>query len=261
VQDFLKERGASEKVEQMVCDRLQEIRDSEPLITAYKPLTIPDWSKAKTAESAMAIKELQSVVDDKNTSAADVWSRAKVALRQERSRTATAPAARRGEHDTAVMAAPAAIYKHTKALADDVGIHRLRSAIVENPEGFFEGAAAENLDNVTIEEFTRACTESVTKKLASSLSLASTANAASAAALLTAEAAEGQLVDLHKQNAALKKELEKATASQEDDIPMQTSTNNEVFAVIYYVGGRLFFPRLYFPQLYLVQKLRVEAAD
>jgi hypothetical protein len=160
VQDFLKERGASEKVEQMVCDRLQEIRDSERLITACKPLTIPDWSKAKTAESAMAIKELQSVVDDKNTSAADVWSRAKVA-RQERSGAATAPAARRGEHDTAVMAAPTAIYKHTKALADDVGIHRLRLAIVENPEGFFERAAAENLDNVTIEEFTRACTESV----------------------------------------------------------------------------------------------------
>ena len=94
-----------------------------------------------------------------------------------------------------------------------------------------------------------------------SLSLASTANAAAAAALLTAEAAEGQLADLHKQNAALKKELEKATASLEDDLPMQTSTNNEIFTVIYYVGGRLYFPRLYLPQLYLVQKLRVEAAD
>jgi hypothetical protein len=162
VQDFLKERGASEKVEQMVCDRLQEIRDSERLKTAYKPLTIPDRSKAKTAESAMAIKELQSVVDDKNTRAADVGSRAKVALRQERSGAATAPAARRGEHDTAVMAAPTAIYKHTKALADVVGIPRL--AIVENPEGSFERAEAENLDSVTIEEFTRACTESVQAK-------------------------------------------------------------------------------------------------
>ena len=50
--------------------------------------------------------------------------------------------------------------------------------------------------------------------------------------------------DLQKQNAALKKELEKATASQEDDIPMKTSTNNEIFTVIYYIGGRLLFPLL-----------------
>jgi hypothetical protein len=38
--------------------------------------------------------------------------------------------------------------------------------------------------------------------------------------------------DLQKQNAALKKELEKATASQEADIP-KTSTNNKTFTVIY----------------------------
>lgn len=38
--------------------------------------------------------------------------------------------------------------------------------------------------------------------------------------------------DLQKQNAALKKELEKATASQEADIP-NTSTNNKIFTVSY----------------------------
>ncbi len=182
VQDFLKERGASEKVEQMVCDRLQEIRDNKRLKTAYKPLTIPDSSKAKTAESAMAIKELQSVVDDKNTRAADVGSRAKVELRQERSGAATAPAARRGEHDTAVMAAPTAIYKHTKALADDVGIHRLRLAIVETPE---------NLDSVTIEEFTRACTESVQgENMGACNSTSSVHVASTAAAAITSDAAD-----------------------------------------------------------------------
>jgi hypothetical protein len=69
------------------------------------------------------------------------------------------------------------------------------------------------------------------KKLASSLSLASTANAASPAALLTAEAAQGQLADLHTQNAALKNELEKATASQDDDIPMQTSTQRDIHSL------------------------------
>ncbi len=99
------------------------------------------------------------------------------------------------------------------------------------------------------------------KKLASTLSLASTSDAVLAAALLRAEAAEGQLADLQKQNAALKKELEKATASQEDDIPMKTSTNDEIFTVIYYIGGRLFLPLLYVQQLHLAQKLWVEAAD
>ena len=38
--------------------------------------------------------------------------------------------------------------------------------------------------------------------------------------------------DLQKQNAALKKELEKATASHEADIP-KTSTNNKIFTVVY----------------------------
>ncbi len=38
--------------------------------------------------------------------------------------------------------------------------------------------------------------------------------------------------DLQKQNAALQKELEKATASQVADIP-KTSTNNKIFTVIY----------------------------
>jgi hypothetical protein len=99
--------------------------------------------------------------------------------------------------------------------------------------------------------------EDMKKKLASTLSLASTLDDVSAAALLRAEAAEGQLADLQKQNAALKNEL--ATASQKDDIPMKTSTNNEIFTVIYY--RRLFFPLLYFHQLHLIQKLRVEAAD
>ncbi len=103
--------------------------------------------------------------------------------------------------------------------------------------------------------------EDMKKKLASTLSLASSSDAVSAAALLRAEAAEGQLADLQKQNAALKKELEKATASQEDDIPMKTSTNDEIFTVIYCIGGRLFFPLLYFQQLHLAQKLWVEAAD
>jgi hypothetical protein len=73
--------------------------------------------------------------------------------------------------------------------------------------------------------------------------------------------AEGRLADLQKQNAALKKELEKATASQEDDIPMKTSTKDEIFTVFYYIGGQLFFPLLYFQQLHLAQKLWVEAAD
>jgi len=52
-----------------------------------------------------------------------------------------------------------------------------------------------------------------------------------------AEAAEGQLGDLQKKNAAvLKKELEKATASppifEEDDIPMKKATNQQLVTVI-----------------------------
>jgi hypothetical protein len=55
-------------------------------------------------------------------------------------------------------------------------------------------------------------------------------------ALSRAEAAEGQLGDLRKKNAALKKELEKATGSPQifevDDIPMKKATNKQLFTLI-----------------------------
>ncbi len=71
-----------------------------------------------------------------------------------------------------------------------------------------------------------------------------------------------QLAELQKQNAALKKELEKvkdAPQVEDDDIPMKKAANKQLFTVIYYLGSidsmiRLYFPRLYILQLYLVSR-------
>ena len=80
--------------------------------------------------------------------------------------------------------------------------------------------------------------------------------------LLRAEAAEGQLAELQKQNAALKKELEKvkdAPQVEDDDISMKEAANKLLSTVIYYLGSidsmiRLYFPRLYIRQHYLVSR-------
>jgi hypothetical protein len=80
--------------------------------------------------------------------------------------------------------------------------------------------------------------------------------------LLRAESAEEQLADLQKQNAALKKELEKvkdAARVEADDISMKTAANKQLLTVIYYLGSidsiiQFYFPRLYIPQLYLVSR-------
>ena len=80
--------------------------------------------------------------------------------------------------------------------------------------------------------------------------------------LLRAEAAEGQLAELQKQNAVLKKELEKvkdAPQVEDDDIPMKKAANKQLFTVIYYLGSidsmiRLYFLRLYIPQHDLVSR-------
>ncbi len=69
-----------------------------------------------------------------------------------------------------------------------------------------------------------------------------------------------QLAELQKQNAALKKELEKvedAPQVEDDDISMKKAANKQLFTVIYYLGSidsmiRLYFPRLYIRQHYLV---------
>jgi hypothetical protein len=84
-----------------------------------------------------------------------------------------------------------------------------------------------------------------------------------------AEAAEGQLGDLQKKNAAvLKKELEKATASppifEEEDIPMKKATNQHLVTVIYCLLGSIdciFRDCIFRDFITLVEKLRVEAAD
>jgi hypothetical protein len=58
--------------------------------------------------------------------------------------------------------------------------------------------------------------------------------------LLRAEAAEGQLAELQKQNAALKEELEKvkdAPQVEDDDISMKKAENKQLFTVIYYLGS------------------------
>ena len=56
--------------------------------------------------------------------------------------------------------------------------------------------------------------------------------------LLRAEAADGQLAELQKQNAALKKELEKVKDSpqvEDDDISMKKAVNKQLFTVIYFL--------------------------
>jgi hypothetical protein len=58
--------------------------------------------------------------------------------------------------------------------------------------------------------------------------------------LLRAEAAEGQLAELQKQNAAFKKELEKVKDSpqvEDDDISIKKAENKQLFTVIYYLGS------------------------
>ena len=69
--------------------------------------------------------------------------------------------------------------------------------------------------------------------------------------LSRSEPSEEQPADLQKQNAAWKKDFEKATASpfEEDDIPMKKATTKQPFTVIYNLGS------------ILVEKWRVEAAD
>ena len=54
-----------------------------------------------------------------------------------------------------------------------------------------------------------------------------------------AEAAQAQLAGLQKQNAALKKELEKANAAPQvqDDITMKKATDKQLSRVVYYLGS------------------------
>ncbi len=81
--------------------------------------------------------------------------------------------------------------------------------------------------------------------------------------LLRAKAAEGQLAELQKQNAAFKKELEKVKDApgqvEDDDLSMKKEANKQLFTVIYYLLSidsiiRLYFPRLYIPEHYLVNR-------